>query len=67
MGIQKGGKNKYWTKTKKLRIGKKVTEENQKKSGNSVMKYSKRNELTAIEKLEYKNMKLGIENEILGK
>ena len=41
--------------------------ENQKKPGNPLMKYSRRNELTQMEKLEYENMKLRIENERLKK
>ena len=41
--------------------------ENQKKPGNPLMKYSRRNELTPMEKLEYENMKLRIENERLKK
>lgn len=41
--------------------------ENQKKLGNPLMKYSKRKELSEIEKLEYENMKLRIENERLKK
>ena len=41
--------------------------ENQKKLGNPLMKYSRRNELTPMEKLEYENMKLRIENERLKK
>lgn len=41
--------------------------ENKKKPGNPLMKYSRRTELTAMEKLEYENMKLRIENERLKK
>lgn len=41
--------------------------ENQKKPGNPLMKYSRRTELTPMEKLEYENMKLRIENERLKK
>ena len=40
---------------------------NKKKPGNSLAKYSRRKELTKIEKLEYENMKLRIENERLKK
>ena len=39
--------------------------ENKRKPGNPLVKYSKRKELTDIEKLEYENMKLRIENERL--
>lgn len=41
--------------------------ENKKKPGNPLMKYSRRTKLTPIEKLEYENMKLKIENERLKK
>ena len=41
--------------------------ENKRKPGNPLMKYSKRKELTELEKLEYENMKLRIENERLKK
>lgn len=41
--------------------------ENKKKPGNPLMKYSKRKNLSEIEKLEYENMKLRIENERLKK
>ena len=44
-----------------------ISLENQKKPGNPLMKYSRRNELTPMEKLEYENMKLRIENERLKK
>ena len=40
---------------------------NQKKPGNSLMKYSAKKNLTELEKLEYENMKLRIENERLKK
>lgn len=40
---------------------------NQKKPGNPLMKYSARKSLTELEKLEYENMKLRIENERLKK
>ena len=40
---------------------------NKRKPGNPLVKYSKRKELTEIEKLEYENMKLRIENERLKK
>lgn len=38
-----------------------------KKSGNPLMKYSRRKNLTKEEHLEYENMKLRIENELLKK
>ena len=41
--------------------------ENKRKPGNSLAKYSRRKELTEIEKLEYEVMKLKIENERLKK
>ena len=41
--------------------------ENQKKPGNPLSKYSKKKNLTDIEKLQYENMKLRIENERLKK
>ncbi len=41
--------------------------ENKKKPGNPLTKYSARKKLTDIEKLEYENMKLRIENERLKK
>ena len=41
--------------------------ENKRKPGNPLVKYSRRKELNEIEKLEYKNMKLRIENERLKK
>ena len=41
--------------------------ENKRKPGNPLAKYSRRKELTEIEKLEYENMKLRIENERLKK
>lgn len=41
--------------------------ENSKKPGNPLVKYSKRKELSDIEKLEYENMKLRIELERLKK
>ena len=40
---------------------------NQKKPGNPLMKYSAKENLTELEKLEYENMKLRIENERLKK
>ena len=41
--------------------------ENKRKPGNPLMKYSRRKELSDLEKLEYENMKLRIENEQLKK
>ena len=41
--------------------------ENKRKPGNPLSKYQNRKELTEIEKLEYENMKLRIENERLKK
>ena len=41
--------------------------ENKKKPGNPLSKYSNRKNLTDIEKLQYENMKLRIENERLKK
>lgn len=41
--------------------------ENKKKPGNPLVKYSKRKKLNELEKLEYENMKLRIENERLKK
>lgn len=43
------------------------TLENKRKPGNPLMKYSRRKNLNEIEKLEYENMKLKIENERLKK
>ena len=40
---------------------------NKKKPGNPLIKYSKRKSLTKEEQLEYENMKLRIENELLKK
>lgn len=41
--------------------------ENKKKPGNPLAKYSKKKNLTDLEKLEYENMRLRIENERLKK
>lgn len=41
--------------------------ENKRRPGNPLMKYSRRKELSDLEKLEYENMKLRIENERLKK
>ena len=51
---------------KYLELGKNGLE-NKRKPGNPLMKYSRRKELSEIEKLEYENMKLRIENERLKK
>ena len=40
---------------------------NKRKPGNPLMKYSRRKELSKEEQLEYENMKLRIENELLKK
>ena len=40
---------------------------NKRKPGNPLSKYQRRNELSELEKLEYENMKLRIENERLKK
>lgn len=99
-GRPKGGKNKYYSKEKKLkyveqmlngrscweiereeRISHSITNkwlnkyneqgikglENQKKPGNPLSKYSNKKNLSDMEKLEYENMKLRIENERLKK
>ena len=54
-----------WLK-KYLEFGEKGLE-NKKKPGNPMCKYSSKKNLTDIEKLEYENMKLRIENERLKK
>ena len=54
-----------WLK-KYLELGEKGLE-NKKKPGSPLMKYSAKKNLTEIEKLEYENMKLRIENERLKK
>ena len=41
--------------------------ENKKKTGNPLVKYTSKKELSDLEKLEYENMKLRIENERLKK
>ena len=60
-----GGMLRRWIK-KYLEQGEECLE-NKKKPGNPLMKYSKRNQLSELEKLEYENMKLRIENERLKK
>ena len=54
-----------WLK-KYLELGEKGLE-NKKKPGNPLIKYSAKKNLTELEKLEYENMKLRIENERLKK
>lgn len=54
-----------WIK-KYLEQGEKALE-NRNKPGNPLSKYSRRKELSELEKLEYENMKLRIENERLKK
>lgn len=54
-----------WLK-KYLEFGEKGLE-NKKKPGNPLSRYSNKKNLTSIEKLEYENMKLRIENERLKK
>ena len=54
-----------WLK-KYLELGEKGLE-TKKKPGNPLMKYSAKKNLTEIEKIEYENMKLRIENERLKK
>ena len=54
-----------WLK-KYLELGE-VGLKNRKKPGNPLMKYSAKKNLTVLEKLEYENMKLRIENERLKK
>lgn len=62
--ISNGMLNK-WIK-KYLELGESGLE-NSKRPGNPLSKYSRRKELSEIEKLEYENMKLRIENERLKK
>ena len=82
-GRPKGGKNKYYSKEEKIKIVQEILRgkttkditneygekglENQKKPGNPLCKYSNKKNLTDIEKLQYENMKLRIENERLKK
>ena len=60
-----GGMIRKWVR-KYLQEGESSLE-NKKKPGNPLAKYSRRKSLTPIEKLEYENMKLRIENERLKK
>lgn len=60
-----GGMLRNWIK-KYIDQGEEALE-NKKKPGNPLVKYSKKKELSELEKLEYENMKLRIENERLKK
>lgn len=60
-----GGMLRNWIK-KYIQHGEE-TLENKRKPGNPLIKYSRRKELSDLEKLEYENMKLRIENERLKK
>ena len=51
---------------KYLKYGEEILE-NKRKPGNPLIKYSRRKKLSDMEKLEYENMKLRIENERLKK
>lgn len=59
------GMLRNWIK-KYLQYGEEILE-NKRKPGNPLVKYSRRKELSDLEKLEYENMKLRIENERLKK
>lgn len=101
MGRPKGGTNRQWTQSERLRIVKKVVDDrrsqsevakeegisrgllhgwvsnyreqgevgliSKRKPGNPFTKYQKRKQLTREEELEYENMKLRLENELLKK
>ena len=60
-----GGMLRNWIK-KYIEQGEESLD-NKRKPGNPLLKYSKRKELSELEKLEYENMKLRIENERLKK
>lgn len=60
-----GGTIRRWVR-KYLNNGEEALE-NQKKPGNPLVKYCNKKDLTPMEKLEYENMKLRIENERLKK
>ena len=60
-----GGMLRSWIR-KYLKYGEKALI-NKKKPGNPLSKYSRRKKLTKEEQLEYENMKLRIENELLKK
>ena len=60
-----GGTIRRWVR-EYLEEGEKALE-NKRKPGNPLVKYSRKKELTPMEKLEYENMKLRIENERLKK
>ena len=57
--------NRYEINRKDL--GKLIIDIHKRKPGNPLIKYSRRKELSDMEKLEYENMKLRIENERLKK
>ena len=63
--ITSTGMIRHWVKLY-IEQGENVLE-NKKKPGNPLMKYSRRKVLTKEEQLEYENMKLRIENELLKK
>lgn len=63
--IQSTGMIRHWVKLY-IEQGENALE-NKKKPGNPLMKYSRRKILTKEEQLEYENMKLIIENELLKK
>lgn len=63
-GISKGQMFKWVTDYREKGIEGLI---NKKKPGNPLMKYSRRKELSKEEQLEYENMKLRIENEMLKK
>ena len=63
-GIQNSITNKWLNKYNEQGI---KGLENQKKPGNPLCKYSNKKNLSDMEKLEYENMKLRIENERLKK
>ena len=60
-------KSQFYIWMKKYKENGIIGLENKKKPGNPLMKYSKRKNLNDMEKLEYENMKLRIENERLKK
>lgn len=60
-----GGMLRHWVK-KYVEQGEESLE-NKRKPGNPLTKYSRRKELSDLEKLEYENMRLRIENERLKK
>lgn len=60
-----GGMLRNWIK-RYIQLGEEALE-NKRRPGNPLVKYSRRKELSDLEKLEYENMKLRIENERLKK